>query len=633
MTHTPGAHVLNTSAPVFESITVTEPKSTYYAPYHSTPMPQTVQTEIPQPQEPPKTEIPKSQESPLTLEPPKIETVQPHVPVKPEEPQITDFTNFLLKKELLLSRLNKFSDRPENYRVWKMSFKSIVAELKVTPFEELDLLAKWLGMESARQAINIRGSNMNNPELGLKRVWERLDEKYGAAEMVEESLKKKLRDFPTLTPKDNKKLFDLADIVTEIESIKQDPQYAALLGYYDSSSGVNPIVYKLPYGLREKWITQASKYKQTHNVPFPPFSFFAKFLRDISKVRNDPSLSYDTPGPPRDFARKAESTRQGPHVFTRKTEVDQPYCPIHKTAHSLNQCRAFKLKPFDERKKWLRENNYCYKCCESSEHKSKQCPSKIRCTDCNSNKHPTALHIDVLEKSLPHPALQARGSDPRPPPSRPNHGEERGLGSHPARSLQGGERQMSGTEVASISKCTQVCGDSKERFQGKSCAKYVLVNVYAKGKSEKAVKMYAILDDQSNTTLAKSEFFELLNATSSQVEYTLTSCAGTFVTSGKTAKDFIVESADGSFQLELPNILECNEIPNVRHEIPTPDILRYHSHLNDLSGFIPSLDAEASILLLIGRDLPEAHHVLDQRTGPRGSPYAQQLPLGWVVIG
>ena len=65
-----------------------------------------------------------------------------------------------------------------------------MAELKVTPFEELDLLAKWLGVESARQAINIRGSNMNNPELGLKRVWERLDEKYGAAEMVEESLKK-----------------------------------------------------------------------------------------------------------------------------------------------------------------------------------------------------------------------------------------------------------------------------------------------------------------------------------------------------------------------------------------------------------------------------------------------------------
>ena len=126
-----------------------------------------------------------------------------------------------------------------------------------------------------------------------------------------------------------------------------------------------------------------------------------------------------------------------------------------------------------------------------------------------------------------------RGSvnEPRPPSSRSNHGEERDTGSYPARSLQDGERQISSTEVAS--KCTQVCGESKDKFQGKSCAKYVLVNVYAKGKSEKAVKMYAILDDQSNRTLAKSEFFELLNATSNEVKYTMTSCAGTFVTLGK----------------------------------------------------------------------------------------------------
>ena len=111
--------------------------------------------------------------------------MQPLAPPKPQEPQITDFTYFLLNKELLLSILTKFTDRPENYRVWKESFKSIVSKLKVNPFEELDLLAKWLDVESARQAINIRASNMNHPELCLIRVWERLDEKYGAAEMVD----------------------------------------------------------------------------------------------------------------------------------------------------------------------------------------------------------------------------------------------------------------------------------------------------------------------------------------------------------------------------------------------------------------------------------------------------------------
>lgn len=42
---------------------------------------------------------------------------------------------------------------------------------------------------------------------------------------------------------------------------------------------------------------------------------------------------------------------------------------------------------------------------------------------------------------------------------------------------------------------------------------------------------------------------------------------------------------------------------------------------------------DVKISLLFGRDLPEVHHILDQRTGTVGSPFAQNLRLGWVVIG
>jgi len=63
---------------------------------------------------------------------------------------------------------------------------------------------------------------------------------------------------------------------------------------------------------------------------------------------------------------------------------------------------------------------------------------------------------------------------------------------------------------------------------------------------------------------------------------------------------------------EFPNLLECNNIPNVRSEIPTPEVARHHSHLSDLAHKIPTLDIESKISLLIGRDLLEAHHILDQ---------------------
>ncbi|XP_068246878.1 uncharacterized protein [Palaemon carinicauda] len=59
----------------------------------------------------------------------------------------------------------------------------------------------------------------------------------------------------------------------------------------------------------------------------------------------------------------------------------------------------------------------------------------------------------------------------------------------------------------------------------------------------------------------------------------------------------------------------------------------HYPHLMDIRDNIPPIDDNCQILLLIGRDLIEAHHVIDQRFGSQRAPYAQQLKLGWVIIG
>lgn len=106
-------------------------------------------------------------------------------------------------------------------------------------------MVKWLGTESSKHAVSIRASNADNPTRGLQRLWQRLDERYGCPEMIEASLKTKLTDFPKLTNKDNKRLYELSDILSEIEYIKEKPQLKNLLAYFDSSSGIRPIVSKL----------------------------------------------------------------------------------------------------------------------------------------------------------------------------------------------------------------------------------------------------------------------------------------------------------------------------------------------------------------------------------------------------
>ena len=103
----------------------------------------------------------------------------------------------------------------------------------------------------------------------------------------------------------------------------------------------------------------------------------------------------------------------------------------------------------------------------------------------------------------------------------------------------------------------------------------------------------------------------------------------------RTGTNFTVEAVDGYKKLRINRILECDNIPNIREKIPTPEVAAYHSHLRDISHLVPRLDPKAEISLLIGRDVIEAHHVhvLEQRIGPRNAPYAKRLNLGWGIIG
>jgi hypothetical protein len=81
------------------------------------------------------------------------------------------------------------------------------------------------------------------------------------------------------------------------------------------------------------------------------------------------------------------------------------------------------------------------------------------------------------------------------------------------------------------------------------------VNVYHKDNPENIVQMYAVIDDQSNRSLTSPEFFNLFNIKEKPKNYTLSTCSGRIVTSGKRAKGFIIESIHRhTFQLYF---LDC----------------------------------------------------------------------------
>ena len=384
--------------------------------------------------------------------------------------------------------------------------------------------------------------------------------------------------------------------------MKNLDEYSAIFSYLDSSLGIKPIVQKLSRQIQEKWVTRAINYKRQHVVLFPPFVEFVKFIGEMSVIRNDPGLMYETPKETKGVQKSVNKNRTE-FVSSRKTNISSRTnisgttlhpCLIHKgSKHTINECRAFQCKPLEDRKTLLRNHNICLRCCETSDHFAKKCQSNIRCDRCQSNSHCTALHpLNDSQKSKQQSSVTTTPVQ--------KHGEEPPLSSR----------------LTVNSNCTEICG--KPSFYGRSCARIVPVRIYPDGQPESSVTAYAMLDDQSNKTLGRTHLFDSLGIKSDPIEYSMQSCSGKTVSYGRIASGLIVEGFgdNHNVQLKLPLVLECDNIPDNHMEIPTPEVARYYPHMQDIAKYLKVMDSSVKIQLLIGRDLPEAHHAIDQRIGP-----------------
>ena len=174
---------------------------------------------------------------------------------------------------------------------------------------------------------------------------------------------------------------------------------------------------------------------------------------------------------------------------------------------------------------------------------------------------------------------------------------------------------------------------SKHRWNRQILCKNIFGWRYDPSAPHVTIRTYVIIDDQSIHSLSRSKLFDKLNIKGSATSYTFKTCSGFKQTFGRRARGLIIESLDKQVRYQLPTLTECDEIPNNREEIPTPEVARAHPHLFQIANKIPTLDKEAEVLLIVGRDIPSLHKVHESRNGPRNAPWGQRLDLGWVVLG
>ena len=481
-------------------------------------------------------------------------------------------------------------------------------------------------MAHPKVPLSIKNANPHDPARGLSLLWSRLDERFGSAELVESALKNKLNKFPKIAQSQPKRLYDLSDILAEVESIMSYPGYQPLFSYFNT-------VNKLPPNIQSNWMDRAMAYKSRNAAVHPTFSEFCVFVRQMSTRFNDPSFlvepdvpqSTPTTGGGGKSVSHGRKQYQSQSVSAMKTSINSSstklMCPMHKGAdHLLSDCRTLRKMSLWDRKRILRDANVCFKCCDSSSHRPRDCQAVVKCADRGSESHCTVLHVG---KSESQQSAHSESQGNEQPQRFANKNAASLLGSpdahsreehsHGGENANGGMPQVASSPSSSVSaKCTQVCGLN---LKARSCAKIVQVKVYMAEDPSKSKRVYAIMDDQSNGTLARSSLFNSLPSLESEVRnYEFVSCHGRQNRSCRCTSGLVVESLLDGYSLT-----------------PTPEITSHFKHLSHLN--LPPLDPDVGIELLIGRDISDAHVVLDQSTGPPGEPFAQRLPLGWVVIG
>ena len=147
----------------------------------------------------------------------------------------------------------------------------------------------------------------------------------------------------------------------------------------------------------------------------------------------------------------------------------------------------------------------------------------------------------------------------------------------------------------------------------------MLVDIYREDRPNEVHRVYAIVDDQSNTSIISTELADKLNAEGPEWKFYLSTCGGTKeVRYGRRLTELIISSIHGRTS-RLSILIECDGIPRDK-EKTTPEITREHPHLRSIAEEIPPFDKEAKIQLLIGRDAPELLKVRAFKNSPKGAP-------------
>ena len=503
-----------------------------------------------------------------------------------------------------------FSGDLLQYPLWLKTFETLIEGRALKSSERLHFLGKYVKGE-AKELVD--SFLLLDSEDAYDKAKEMLKKRYGDQFAVATTCRKKLESWPRIHPNDGAGLRKYSDFLVQCEKIME--RIGSLRVLNDDQEN-RKLVSKLPRWASNRWSRLAYHWKE-ENKGFPPFSEFVKFVVKEADIACDPVLSSSLfseedsskisskeskiANPPRrrlqganTFATSLSKEGKGTGERKRSPASIIKSCIICNGAHDLDVCLEFMNKTVSERKEFVSIKGLCFACLQHG-HMSKDCKERKICRVCN-RRHPTPFHGDLIKRE--------EDNDKKPDLS----------------------KALTANSSAS-------CFANR---QGKSQTNSMIVPVWLshRGNQSNERLVYALLDDQSDTTFVRDEALRSLGISGPETHLLLSTMHATDkLIKTMRIEDLVIQDFSRQVTLQLPKAFSREVIPARREQIPRPEYALQWPHLKKIADQIAPYRNDVEIGLLIGSDCPRAIMPREIIPGEDDSPYAMRSDLGWGIIG
>jgi len=492
---------------------------------------------------------------------------------------------------------NPYAGEPHLFQSWMKNLTMNMDKLNLPASDRIEILENHTTESALKVVQTFKTAFGYKPDLALSVILDKLRKRFGSSTEVACELKQRVLSFPEIRGKDGDSsvafaLRDLSDICTIINAQIADVDD---LKEFNLSTGLEMIRKKLPNFINNQWRSKKADYVDIYGH-HPEFHVFCKFLErkadilcmDIvprhpivrrneldGKCRPKPVRVLHTDMDP--ATEDPEFASVGQSVVSLQTSLHtSDGCPLHQTnSHQLKECEHFRDMKFSTKKLIVGCCSLCFKCL--GRHRIAECTETVECQICHRNNHITVMHASSKKYQRPSEHSSKLSNE---------NGKE--------------VTMQSSSSKDKTSLCTTCNNDN-----GKSCSKVVLVDVSLADDS-RSYRVYSIIDEQSSNSFISPKLLDAFGIDSPRETYSITTMSGLqSKISGRTAKGLKVRGVHEKTTYKLPCLFENDFIPESKEEVATLEAIERNPSCKQYSRHFTTLDKEAEVLLLIGRDSGE----------------------------